>query len=251
MAVSYPFSKRVEHFVLPKQWASMRIAKEIEKNTGKKIIHFEKGDYHGPEFDVPEHVFEAMDKALKEGYVRYDPGPGLPELREAIAEEMQKRGRPTTLDEVLVTSGAKQALKMTLLSFLDDGDEVIFPNPGYPPDEVWAKYAGAKIMHTPLTIPDWQFDIDELEHMITPKTKLLIINTPQRPNGNLVMNTEEIAYICLKHEQLMVISDEIFSHMIYDGKQHRTISAVPGMAEKTIVIDTVSKTYAMTDWRIG
>lgn len=251
MTVSYPFSKRVEHFVLPKQWASMRVAKEIEKNTGKKIIHFEKGDYQGPEFDVPEHVFEAMDKALKEGYVRYDPGPGLPELREAIAEEMKKRGRPTTNDEVLVTSGAKQALKMTLLSFLDDGDEVIFPNPGYPPDEVWAKYAGAKIMHTPLTIPDWQFDIDELEHMITPKTKLLIINTPQRPNGNLVMNTEEIAYICLKHEQLMVISDEIFSHMIYDGKQHRTISAVPGMAEKTIVIDTFSKTYAMTGWRIG
>lgn len=251
MTVSYPFSKRVEHFVLPKQWASMRVAKEIEKNTGKKIIDFEKGDYQGPEFDVPEHVFEAMDKALKEGYVRYDPGSGLPELREAIAEEMKKRGRPTTHDEVLVTSGAKQALKMTLLSFLDDGDEVIFPNPGYPPDEVWAKYAGAKIMHTPLTIPDWQFDIDELEHMITPKTKLLIINTPQRPNGNLVMNTEEIANICLKHEQLMVISDEIFSHMIYDGKQHRTISAVPGMAEKTIVIDTFSKTYAMTGWRIG
>jgi aspartate/methionine/tyrosine aminotransferase len=251
MILTYPFSKRIEHFVPPKQWASMRVAKEIEKTTGKKIIHFEKGDYHGPEFDVPQHVFDAMDKALKEGYIRYDPGPGLPELREAIAEEMKKRGRPTTYDEVLVTSGAKQALKMTLLSFVDDGDEVVFPNPGYPPDEVWAKYAGAKIMHTPLTIPDWQFDIDKLEHMITPKTKLLIINTPQRPNGNLVMNPEEIADICLKHKQLMVISDEIFSHVIYDGKQHKTISAVPGMAEKTIVIDTFSKTYAMTGWRIG
>jgi aspartate/methionine/tyrosine aminotransferase len=251
MAMTYPFSKRISHFVPPKQWASMRIAKELEKTAGKRIIHFEKGDYQGPEFDTPEHILEATVKALKEGYVRYEPGPGLPELREAIAEEMTKRGRPTIPDEVIVTAGAKQALNMALLSFLEDGDEVIFPNPGYPPDEVWAKYAGAKIMYTPLTKPDWQFDIDKLERMITPRTKLLIINTPQRPNGHLVENLEEIAELCLKHKQLIVISDEIFSHIVYDGKQHKTISAVPGMAERTIVIDTFSKTYAMTGWRIG
>ncbi|MDA2918698.1 aminotransferase class I/II-fold pyridoxal phosphate-dependent enzyme [Desulfobacterota bacterium AH_259_B03_O07] len=251
MAMNYQFSSKISHFVPPKQWASMRVAKELEKTTGKKIIHFEKGDYQGPDFDTPNHILEATGKALEDGYVRYDPGPGLSELREAIAQEMTKRGRPTTDDEVIVTAGAKQSLKMSLLSFLEDGDEVIFPNPGYPPDEVWAKYARADIQHTPLSKPDWQFNVEELEKMITPKTKLIIINTPQRPNGHLVENPDEIAEVCLKHEHLMVITDEIFSHVVYDGKQHRTISAVPGMAERCIVIDTFSKTYAMTGWRIG
>lgn len=250
MAVSYPFSTKISHFVPPKQWASMRVARDLEKQTGKRIIHFEKGDYQGPDFDTPEHILQATEDALKAGYVRYDPGPGLPELREAIAEEVTSRGRKTLPEEVIVTAGAKHALTMTLLTFLEEGDEVIFPNPGYPPDEVWAKYVRANIKHTPLTKPDWQFDIDKLESMITPETKLLIINTPQRPNGHLVENPEEIAELCFKYPNLMVISDEIFSHVTFD-KPHKTISAVPGMEEKTIVIDTFSKTYAMTGWRIG
>jgi aspartate/methionine/tyrosine aminotransferase len=251
MATTYPFSERISHFVPPKQWASMRIAKEVEKKTGNRIIHFEKGDYQGPDFDTPEHVLEATERALKEGYVRYDPGPGLPELREAIAEEMKSRGRPTSPDEVIVTAGAKHSLTMNLLAFLEDGDEVIFPNPGYPPDEVWAKYARATIKHTPLTKPDWQFDIKKLDKMITPRTKLLIINTPQRPNGHLVENPEEIAELVLKHDQLMVITDEIFSHVVYDGHKHKSICAVPEVRDRVIVIDTFSKTYAMTGWRIG
>ena len=250
MAVSYPFSSKISHFVPPKQWASMRVARELEKKTGQKIIHFEKGDYQGPDFDTPEHILEATERALKEGYVRYDPGPGLPELREAIAAEMTSRGRKTKPEEVIVTAGAKHALTMSLLTFLEEGDEVIFPNPGYPPDEVWAKYVRAKINHTPLTKPDWQFDLEKLESMITPKTKLLIINTPQRPNGHLVENPEAIAELCFKYPNLMVISDEIFSHVTYD-KPHKTISAVPGMEDRTLVIDTFSKTYAMTGWRIG
>ncbi|MEW6145136.1 MAG: aminotransferase class I/II-fold pyridoxal phosphate-dependent enzyme [Thermodesulfobacteriota bacterium] len=250
MAVSYPFSSKISHFVPPKQWASMRVARELEKKTGQKIIHFEKGDYQGPDFYTPDHVLEATVQALKDGYVRYDPGPGLPELREAIAAEMTREGRKTKPEEVIVTAGAKHALTMSLLTFLEEGDEVIFPNPGYPPDEVWAKYVRAKINHTPLTKPDWQFDLEKLESMITPKTKLLIINTPQRPNGHLVENPEEIAELCFKFPNLMVISDEIFSHVTYD-KPHKTISAVPGMEERTIVIDTFSKTYAMTGWRIG
>ncbi len=250
MAVSYPFSSKISHFVPPKQWASMRVARELEKKTGQKIIHFEKGDYQGPDFYTPDHVLEATVQALKDGYVRYDPGPGLPELREAIAAEMTREGRKTKPEEVIVTAGAKHALTMSLLTFLEEGDEVVFPNPGYPPDEVWAKYVRAKINHTPLTKPDWQFDLEKLESMITPKTKLLIINTPQRPNGHLVENPEEIAELCFRHPNLMVISDEIFSHVTYD-KPHKTISAVPGMEERTIVIDTFSKTYAMTGWRIG
>ena len=127
MAFSYPFSSRTSHFVPPKQWASMRVARELEKQTGQKIIHFEKGDYQGPDFDTPEHILKATEKALRDGYVRYDPGPGLAELREAIAQEITGRGRPTEAEEVIVTAGAKHALTMSLLTFLEEGDEVSRP----------------------------------------------------------------------------------------------------------------------------
>jgi len=229
----------------------MRVAKELEAKTGKKVIHFEKGDYQGPDFFTPPHMLDATIQALKEGYIRYNPGPGLPELREEIAKEVTRRGRKTEPNEVIVTAGAKQALHMSLLTFLEDGDEVIFPNPGYPPDEVLAKYAKAKIKHTPLTKSDWQFDVDKLDKMITPKTKLIIINTPQRPNGHLVENPEEIAEMLERHPHVVVITDEIFSHVVYDGKEHRSIASVPGMEDRSIIIDTFSKTYAMTGWRIG
>ncbi len=248
--MSYGYSSRTKHFVQPKQWASMRVARDLEKKTGKKIIHFEKGDYQGADFDTPEHVLDATEKALRDGYVRYDPGPGLPELREAIAEKMLERGRPTEPDEVIVTAGAKHSLTMNLLTFLEDGDEVIFPNPGYPPDEVWAKYANAVIKHTPLTSPDWQFDVEKLEELITPRTKLVIINTPQRPNGHLVENPEEIAAMLERHPQVMVISDEIFSQVTF-GKPHLSISSIESIRDRVICIDTFSKTWAMTGWRIG
>lgn len=250
MSTSYAYSSRTGHFVPPRQWASMRVARQLERDTGKKIIHFEKGDYQGPDFDTPEHVLDATEKALRDGYVRYDPGPGLPELREAIAEKMMERGRPTEPDEVIVTAGAKHSLTMNLLTFLEDGDEVIFPNPGYPPDEVWAKYASAVIKHTPLTKPDWQFDVEALEKLITPRTKLVIINTPQRPNGHLVENPEEIAAMLERHPRVMVISDEIFSQVTF-GKPHLSISSIESVRDRVICIDTFSKTWAMTGWRIG
>ncbi|NSW99831.1 aminotransferase class I/II-fold pyridoxal phosphate-dependent enzyme [bacterium] len=250
--MKYNFSKRTDHFTLPKQWDSMRVAKKLEKETGNRIIHFEKGDYQGSDFETPQHILDATVRALESGYVRYDPGPGLPELREYIATETMKERRPGTKpEEVIITAGAKNALTMTLLSILEDGDEVVFPNPGYPPDEVWAKYANAKIHHTPLRKEDWQYDLPKLDEMITDKTKLLIINTPQRPNGQIVENPEAIAEIVLKHPNLLVITDEIFSQVIYDGQKHKTISSIPEMKDRCIVIDTWSKTYAMTGWRIG
>ena len=135
-------SSRTSHFVLPKQWASMRKAEALERETGKRVIHFEKGDFQGDEFRPAPHIMEACAKAVADGHVRYVPGPGLPELRDAIAEEATKRGRPTVREEVLVTMGAKHALTQSLLTIVDQGDEVIFPNPGYPPDEFWITYAG-------------------------------------------------------------------------------------------------------------
>lgn len=250
MSIDYPFSSRIKHFVPPRQWASMRVARDLERETGKKIIHFEKGDYQGPDFDTPQHVLDATEQALRDGYVRYDPGPGLPELRQAIADMMAKRGRPTLPEEVIVTAGAKHSLTMNLLTFLEDGDEVIFPNPGYPPDEVWAKYTNAVIKHTPLTKPGWQFNVDELEKLITPKTKLVIINTPQRPNGHLVENPQEIADMLQRHPQVMIISDEIFSQVTF-GKPHISICSIEEIRDRVIIIDTFSKTWAMTGWRIG
>ena len=243
-------SSRTSHFVLPKQWASMRKAEALEKDTGKRVIHFEKGDFQGDEFYPAPHIYEATARAIKDGHVRYVPGAGLPDLRDAIAEEATKRGRPTQREEVLVTMGAKHALTQSLLTMVDQGDEVIFPNPGYPPDEFWITYAGGKVVYAPLVEPDFHFDLDSLRNLITPKTKMLIINSPQRPNGMIVGQLEEIAEICLERD-VVVLSDEIFSHMVYPPATHTTITAVDGMADNSILVDTFSKTYIMTGFRIG
>ena len=244
-------ARRTEHFVLPKQWASMRAALQLEAAGGRKVVHLEKGDYQGKEFRLPPHIVAAAQAGLREGDVRYDPGPGIPALREAIAAEATARGRPTTSDEVIVTAGAKHSLQITLLTLLDEGDGLIFPNPGYPPDEVWAKYAGARIFHTPLIPGSWQYDLKSLDQLLANRIKCLVINTPQRPNGELVDNIEAIAALVRPRSGIAVISDEIFSHIVYDGSRHVSIAAAPGMAERTVLIDTFSKTYCMTGWRIG
>ena len=247
---SLRLSSRTSHFVLPKQWASMRKAEALERDTGKRVIHFEKGDFQGDEFRPAPHIMEACAKAVTDGHVRYVPGPGLPELRDAIAEEATKRGRPTVREEVLVTMGAKHALTQSLLTVVDQGDEVIFPNPGYPPDEFWITYAGGTVVYAPLVEPDFHFDLDSLQSLITPKTKMLIINSPQRPNGMTVGQLDEIAAICAEHN-VIVLTDEIFSHMVYAPAEHKTIAAVPGMADRSILVNTFSKTYIMTGFRIG
>jgi aspartate/methionine/tyrosine aminotransferase len=248
--VKNPLSSRTAHFVLPRQWASMRKAEQLERDTGRHVIHLEKGDFQGDEFRPAPHIAEACAKAIRDGHVRYVPGPGLPELRDAIAEEIGKRGRPTAREEVLVTMGAKHALTQTLLTVVDTGDEVIFPNPGYPPDEFWIKYAGGKVVYAPLVEPDFHFDLDALSKLITPRTKLIIVNTPQRPNGMTVGQLEEISALCVERN-VSVLSDEIFSHMVYPPAAHQTIAAMPGMADRTFLVDTFSKTYVMTGFRIG
>lgn len=243
-------SSRTSHFVPPKQWASMRKAEQLERETGNRVIHLEKGDFQGDEFRPAPHIAEAAAQAIDDGHVRYVPGPGLPELRDAIAAEATRRGRPTVREEVLVTMGAKHALTQCLLTMVDTGDEVIFPNPGYPPDEFWITYAGGSVVYAPLVEPDFHFDIDALGKLMTPRTKLLIINTPQRPNGMIVGHLDEISALCIERN-VMVLSDEIFSHMVYPPAVHQTITAVPEMADRTFLVDTFSKTYVMTGFRIG
>jgi aspartate/methionine/tyrosine aminotransferase len=243
-------SSRTSHFAPPRQWDSMRKANELERTTGRRVIHLEKGDFQGDEFRPAPHIAEACAQAIHDGHVRYVPGPGLPELRDAIAEEASRRGRPTERDEVLVTMGAKHALTQCLLTTVDTGDEVIFPNPGYPPDEFWITYAGGLVVYAPLVEPDYHFDVDALAKCMTPRTKLLIINTPQRPNGMTVGNLEEISALCTERN-VMVLSDEIFSYLVYPPSVHQTIASVPGMADRTLLVDTFSKTYVMTGFRIG
>lgn len=240
---------RTAHFAPPPQWAAMRTAQRLERE-GHRIVHFERGDFQGDEFQPAPHIHEACAQALADGHVRYVPGPGLPELREAIAAKMTARGRPTVAEEVLVTMGAKHALTQTLLTLVDDGDEVVFPNPGYPPDEFWIRYAGGRVVYAPLTEPDFQFDVDRLDNLLGPQTKLLVLNTPQRPNGMVVGRLEEIAMLC-RDRNIAVLSDEIFSERVFAPAAHRSIAAMDGMADRTIVVDTFSKTYVMTGFRIG
>lgn len=228
----------------------MREAASLKRMTGKSIIHMEKGDYVSPEFKPPHEAIEAVRRSLSDGFVRYSPGPGLWQLREALAEEMSQRGRPTQPEEIIVTPGAKFAIAACLLLFLDDGDEVIMPNPGYPPDEFWARYLRAPIRHLSFRDPR-NIDVEHLESLITPRTRMLIINTPQRPNGQLVENLAEVAEVLERHPHVTIVSDEIFSHVVYGPNRHNSLAYFPSLRDRTIVIDTFSKTFAMTGFRIG
>lgn len=243
-------STRLAHFELPPQWSTMREAAEIERRTGRKIIHMEKGDYVSPEFKPPREAVEAVAASLAQGFVRYSPGPGLWPLREALAAEMTGRGRPTEPEEIVVTPGAKFAIAASMLLFLDDGDEVIMPNPGYPPDEFWARYLRAPIKYLRFRDPR-RIDAAHLYDLITERTKLVIINTPQRPNGQLVANLDEVAEVLRRHPHVMIVSDEIFSHVVYVPHRHGSLAYYPDLRDRTIVIDTFSKTFAMTGFRIG
>jgi aspartate/methionine/tyrosine aminotransferase len=210
----------------------------------------EKGDYASPEFRPPGEALEAIITSLEPGYVRYSPGPGLWSLREAIAFEMASRGRPTKPEEVVVIPGAKFGIAATLLLFLDDGDEVIMPDPGYPPDEFWARYLRAHIRYAAFRDPR-NVDVDHLAQIITPRTRLVILNSPQRPNGQIIENTDEIAEVLSRFPQVTIASDEIFSRIVYPPFEHRSLSAYPELQDRTIVIDTFSKTFVMTGLRIG
>lgn len=244
------WSDRLSHFELPPQWSTMREAAQIERETGRRIIHMEKGDYASAEFMPPREAFDAFSEALARGYVRYSPGPGLWPLREALAREMTGRGRPTAPEEIIVTPGAKFGIAATLLLFLDDGDEVIMPDPGYPPDEFWARYLRARIRHVSFRDPR-NVDVEQLDTVITPKTKLVIFNSPQRPNGQIIQNMDEIAECLVKHPHVTIASDEIFSKMVYAPFAHTSLSTCTELQDRTVVIDTFSKTYVMTGLRIG
>ncbi|HLH73972.1 MAG TPA: pyridoxal phosphate-dependent aminotransferase [Chloroflexota bacterium] len=217
---------------------------------GKHIVHLEIGE---PDFDTPAHVIDEGVKALTSGFTHYSPSAGILELRQSIARcAGQKRGLFFDPDQVVVTPGGKPIMFFILLALAEAGDEVIYPNPGFPIYESMINFVGA----TPVPIPlreerQFRFDVDELASKITPRTRVLILNSPQNPTGGVLTRSDvaSIAELAVRHN-LTVLSDEIYSEILYEG-EHVSIATFPGMAERTIILDGFSKTYAMTGWRLG
>jgi len=217
---------------------------------GKHIIHLEIGE---PDFDTPANVVSAGVQALQQGYTHYGPAAGLPELRQAIANDVaNSRGIKVTPEEVVVVPGGKPIIFFTMLALIDEGDEVIYPNPGFPIYESMINFLGAKAVPIPIREDrDFSLDVNELKSLITDRTRLIIINSPHNPTGG-VMTPGDIKDIAaaIGDRDIMVMSDEIYGRLLFEGEQF-SIASVPGMKERTIILDGFSKTYAMTGWRLG
>src|SRR6201997_50580 len=224
-------------------------AKALEKQ-GRSIVHLEIGE---PDMDTPTNVVDAGVDALRKGYTHYGPAAGLPELREAIAHEVgESRGIKVGADEVVVVPGGKPIIFFAMLALIEEGDEVIYPNPGFPIYESMINFLGAKPV--PIAIReerDFSLDVNELKSLITDRTKLIIINSPHNPTGG-VMTPGDIKDIAaaIGDRDIMVMSDEIYGRLLFEGEQY-SIASFPGMKERTIILDGFSKTYAMTGWRLG
>ena len=224
-------------------------ARALERE-GKEIIHLEIGE---PDFSTPENIIDAAIEALHQGWTHYGPSAGLPELRQTIAGYIsQTRGVKVTSDEVVVVPGGKPVIFFTILALVDEGDEVIYPNPGFPIYQSMIDYMGGSAVPIRLREDrDFSLDVDELASLITDHTKLIILNSPHNPTGG-VLNRQEIHDIAdaIGDRNVMVLSDEIYSRLVFEG-EHYSIMSVHGFKDRTILLDGFSKTYAMTGWRMG
>jgi len=226
-------------------------AKALEAQ-GREIIHLEIGE---PDFDTPANIIEAACEALHKGYTHYVPSAGIPELREAIAEEIHKtRHIPVDPSQVVVTPGGKPIMFYAILALAEPGDEVIYPNPGFPIYESMINFTGATPV--PLRLREergFSFDANELRDKVSDRTTLIILNSPQNPTGG-VLSREDLAVVAeiAVQRDIPVLADEIYNRLVYDG-EFVSITAFPGMgvSERTIILDGFSKTYAMTGWRLG
>jgi len=225
-------------------------AKALEAQ-GKEIIHLEIGE---PDFDTPANIRTAAKKALDEGFTHYGPSAGLPQARKVVAEYIARTRRiPVSPDQVVITPGAKPIMFFVILACVDEGDEVIYPNPGFPIYESAIEFVGAKAVPIQLKEEnEFRIDIGDLKRLITKKTRLLILNSPQNPTGGVLTESDvrAIADLARQHD-LIVLSDEVYDQIMYDGMKPLSIASVPGMQERTVILDGFSKTYAMTGWRLG
>jgi aspartate/methionine/tyrosine aminotransferase len=217
---------------------------------GKSVIHLELGE---PDFPTPRHIVEAAKTALDEGWTHYGPTQGLPELRAAVARYVSSsRGIRVGPEHVCIVPGGKPIMFFTMLALVEPGDEVIYPNPGFPIYESVIRFLGAKPVPIPLAEErGFSLDVNLLRERLSERTKLLILNSPHNPTGGVIpaSDMKEIAALVCDRD-LMVLSDEIYTRICY-GDPPASITSIPGMLEKTIILDGFSKTYAMTGWRIG
>ena len=220
------------------------------KSQGKDIISFGLGE---PDFDTPSNIKEAAINAIRQNYTHYGPSAGTQALREAIANYVSNsRKIKVDPDEVVVTPGGKPVIFYSILCLVNPGDEVIYPNPGYPIYESIINFAGAKAIPVPIIEEkNFSLDIRQLKKLITSKTKMIVLNSPQNPTGGIIekQDLEAIADLTKEHD-IIVLADEIYSEIIFEGQFH-SISSFPGMKERTIILDGFSKTYSMTGWRVG
>jgi aspartate/methionine/tyrosine aminotransferase len=224
-------------------------ARALEKQ-GKDIIHLEIGE---PDFDTPANVVDAGVNALRKGWTHYGPAAGLPDLRQTIAEYVSRtRNVPVASEEVVVVPGGKPIIFFTILALIDEGDEVIYPNPGFPIYESMINYVGGRAVPIPLREErDFSVDVKELASLITDRTKLIILNSPHNPTGGMLTKRDILAIAeAIGDRNIMVLSDEIYSRLIFEGEDF-SIMSVPGFKDRTILLDGFSKTYAMTGWRMG
>ena len=217
---------------------------------GKNVIHLEIGE---PDFDTPENIVSAGQNALSNGFTSYNPSPGYGDLRDVIAKDIStSRGIKVSGENVIVTPGGKPIMFFVMLALIENGDEVLYPNPGFPIYESMIEFCGGTAVPMQLHGDrDFNIDISEVRNQITPKTKLMIINSPNNPCGSILGDSEleELANIA-KENNILVLSDEIYSRFLFEG-DHNSITTFPDMLSRTIILDGLSKTYAMTGWRIG
>ena len=218
---------------------------------GHSVIHCEIGQ---PDFKTPPHIIAAAHKAMSDGFTGYSPTPGYPAVREAIAAYAAAyKGIQTSMEEVVIVPGGKPVMFYTMLMLLEEGDEVIYPNPGFPIYESCIRFAGGVPVPMPLLAKnDFRVDIEAFKASITSKTKLVIINSPSNPTGGIFEESDirAIADILRNRPDIYILSDEIYDRLVYDGKVC-SIATMPGFKDRTIILDGFSKTYAMTGWRIG
>lgn len=243
-------AERVERLQGESAFAILSKANELEAK-GMNVIHLEIGQ---PDFKTPENIIDAAKKAMSDGYTGYGPTLGYNELREAVADYVKEyKNIDVTKDNVVIVPGGKPTMFFTMLTLVEPGDEVIYPNPGFPIYESCIKFARGIPVPMPLTADnDFRPDVEKLKSLITPKTKLIIINNPGNPTGGIFEKEDilAIADILKDRPDIFVLSDEIYDRLMYDGETI-SIASIPEMRDRTLVLDGFSKTYAMTGWRIG
>lgn len=224
-------------------------AKQLEAE-GREIVHLEIGE---PDFDTPQHVIDAACEALNSGWTHYGPSAGDPELRAVVSEHINKsRGTSYSAENVVIVPGAKPIIYWGITALVDPGDEVIYPNPGFPIYESMINFVGGKPVPIPLLEKlDFRLDVEQLIDLVNDKTRMIILNSPQNPTGGVLTrdDLEAIARVAIEND-IMVMSDEPYEQILYEG-EHHSIAAVDGMADRTIILDCFSKSFAMTGWRLG